>query len=645
MNSTLRIFFFLGIFAASLPFYAQPLSTTSKKAAKYHDEATRYFESGNNEEALALILKALDKDPKFVEGHMLKAYIHLGLNDPEKAIAAFETALQINPHFFPANYAELGGLYYKTGQYAKAIETLEYYLKTFRPKEESRRKAQYFLDCSVFSKTAIENPVEFNPVNLGPTVNSELRDYNPLMNLEGNQLYFTRTIPHNVPSGAREDIYIAFLDQGKYTQTLDAGRPLNTQMREGAPALTADGQSMIITICESYGNYGPQRNGYGSCDLFLTRLTDRGWDNPRNLGPVINSQYFDSQASISSDGKTIYFSSSRPGGYGKSDIYYSNIINGKLTPPKNIGNTINTEGAEEGVFIHPDNQTLYFTSTGHIGLGGSDIYFCRREIDGTWGKPQNLGYPINTKESEWGLTIDASGKKAFFSSDREGGLGEMDIYEFQLPEKFQAKPVTYFKGVVFDNDTKKPLEAQFDLIDVDSKEVIYSANSQIPNGDFFLCLPAGKSYALNVKKEGYLFYSDHFELQQSNTALEPFKKNIPLKPIKKGVPVVLKNIFFDTDKYDLKQKSIAELEILYRFLQENPTLKIEVAGHTDNQGDLKHNLALSQNRAKTVVDYLVQKGIASDRLTAKGYGPQKPVATNETPEGRAQNRRTEFSIQ
>ena len=592
---------------------------------------------------MELVLKALKKDPKFIEGHMLKAYIHLSMSQPDPAILAFETAVKINPNFFPSNFAELGGLYYKTGAYQKAIETLEHYLDTFRPKEGQRDRAQYFLDCSIFAKNAVAQPVEFNPVNLGPKVNSPLRDYNPLMNLEGNQLYFTRTIPDNVPSGAREDIYIAFVNGGKYTNLIDAGHPLNSQMREGAPALTADGKSMIITICESYGNYGPQRNGYGSCDLFLTRLTDKGWDNPRNLGPVINSQYFDSQASISSDGKTIYFSSSRPGGFGKSDIYYCNIINGKLTPPKNIGRTINTEGAEEGVFIHPDNQTLYFTSTGHIGLGGSDIYFCRKQIDGSWGSPQNLGYPINTKESEWGLTIDASGSKAYFSSDRSGGFGEMDIYEFVLPQSLQPKPVTYFKGIVFERGSRKPLDAQFDLIDISTKEVIYSSTSQASDGEFFLCLPAGKSYALNVKKEGYLFYSDHFELTQSK-ALEPYKKNIPLDPIKVGVPVVLKNIFFDTDKFELKKESIAELEILYQFLTDNPSLNIEVSGHTDNQGNLQHNITLSQNRAKTVVDYLVQKGIASGRIVAKGYGPKQPVADNETPEGRAENRRTEFTI-
>jgi outer membrane protein OmpA-like peptidoglycan-associated protein len=618
-------------------------TSNNKKAIKHHKEAQKQFENRNNSDALKFNLKSLKSDPKFIEALVLNAYIHIADNNKLSAISSFEKAIKLNPQFFPANLLHLGELYFRTQQYQKSQDILAVYVKQYKPKAKTKQKAMYFLASSMFALKAIKNPVPFTPENLGPNVNSKLRDYNPVMDVAQTKITFTRTIPDNSPGGAREDIYTSLKGNDSWSVARSEGTPLNSELREGAPSLTSDGNTMILTICESYGNYGQGRHGLGSCDLFVSNLKNGRWTNPRNLGNKINSRHFDSQSSISSNGSDIYFSSSRPGGFGKTDIYVCEIKNGKISTPKNLGFEINTNGSEEGVFIHPDNNTLYFTSTGHPGMGGSDIFMSKKQTDGSWGKPVNLGYPINTFEDEWGLTIDATGTYAYFASDREGGFGEMDIYKFPLPEALKPTPVTYLKGFVFDNESNTPVPASIELIDLATKKVVFQAFAQRDNGEFFVCLPAGKDYALNVSQDGYLFHSENFTMTDG-TKLEPYQKDVGLEPIKVGVPVVLNNIFFDTDKFDLKPKSETELEILHTFLNQNPMLKIEISGHTDNRGGKAHNLTLSDNRAKSVYDYLVNKGIATERLSFKGHGDTKPRETNDTVEGRAKNRRTEFMV-
>lgn len=618
-------------------------SSSNKKAVKYHKEAKTLYINMKNKDALKMNLKSLKADPNFIEAHMLQGYIQIADTQNLKAIASFEQAVKINPHYFPGNLLELGALYYKTQQYEKSLDIIGVYINKFKPKGKAKTQAIHYLESSKFAVNAIKNPVPFVPENLGPKVNSELRDYNPVLDVAQSKLSFTRTFPNNSPAGAREDIFVSHKQGGQWSLSTSLGEPLNSELREGAASFTSDGNRMILTICESFGNYGRQRQGLGSCDLFVSKFNGNYWSNPRNLGNVINSKYFDSQSSISSSGKEIYFSSNRPGGLGKSDIFVCEIIDGKPTTPKNLGPVINTSGYEEGVFIHPDNSTLYFTSTGHPGMGSSDIFMSKRQSDGTWGKPKNLGYPINTFEEEWGLTIDATGTYAYFASDREGGFGEMDIYRFPLPEAFKPTPVTYMRGNIFDADSKMPVPANIELIDLETKKTVFQSFANRENGEFFVCLPSGKDYALNVSQPGYLFHSENFTLTDG-TKFKPYEKDVALQSVKIGVPVVLNNIFFDTDKFDLKPKSEAELEILMTFLVENSILNIEISGHTDNKGGKAHNMTLSNNRAKAVYDYLVNKGIDGNRLSYKGYGDTKPIDSNDTESGRARNRRTEFMI-
>jgi outer membrane protein OmpA-like peptidoglycan-associated protein len=394
---------------------------------------------------------------------------------------------------------------------------------------------------------------------------------------------------------------------------------------------------MFFTACQ-------KADSYGGCDIYFAKKTGNRWSEAINIGEPVNSRYWESQPSISSDGRTLYFVSNRPGGKGGMDIWKSYINDhGRFSKPENLGDSINTRGTESGPFIHPDNQTLYFASDAWLGMGGLDLYVSRKGVTNQWKRPDNLGYPINTHKDEEFLIVNAKGNLAYFSSNREGSRGK-DIYNFELYDEAQPFQVTYVKGKVFDAVTNEKLKAKFELIDLETSKLVMEAFSHNKTGEFLVCLPVNKNYALNVSKTGYLFYSENFSLKNPENPSETFLMDIPLQPIREGAIVVLKNIFYETDKYDLKPESKAELSKLISFLNKNPKVNIEISGHTDNIGEDDYNIKLSRNRALSVYNYLTENEISNTRLSYEGYGENSPVASNETEKGRAQNRRTEFKI-
>ncbi len=417
-------------------------------------------------------------------------------------------------------------------------------------------------------------------------------------------------------------------------------------MNEGAPTLAPNGQILIFTACAIRGDYGPGRRGFGSCDLFASRKQGEGWSPPQNLGNTVNSNKWETQPSFSSDGRTLYFIQGKGRGRKKKQDIYKTMLqkDGSWLEPQKLSSTINTPGKEASVFIHPDDETLYFSSNGHPGMGGLDIYMSRKKDNGEWGEPVNLGYPINTKNDENSLLVSPDGKKAYFGTNREGGHGKLDLYSFQLPKKVRPQKVSYLKGTVTDAETGEPVGANFELIDRKTGEEIVNSWANPGNGEYVVALPPDRNYVLNASKRGYVFLSDSFELRSSGDDVEPVHKDVQMERIEPGKTVELKNVFFDTDKYELKPESRAELMKLYKFLKNNANLKIELAGHTDSVGTKEDNQVLSENRAQAVRDFLMEQGIDENRLTAKGYGETRPVATNETPEGRQKNRRTEFKI-
>jgi outer membrane protein OmpA-like peptidoglycan-associated protein len=362
------------------------------------------------------------------------------------------------------------------------------------------------------------------------------------------------------------------------------------------------------------------------------------------LGTAVNSTYWDSQPAISPDGNTLYFSSNRPGGLGGYDLWKSVLKkDGTWTNPVNLGPNINTAYDEHTPFVHPDGQTFYFSSDGWPGLGNKDIFYSRIDEKGNWNIPQNIGFPINTFNEETGLIVTPDGLNGIFSTNLEDGLGDLDLYTFKMPALAKPKRISYVMGTVFDKDTKQTLAAEVLLVDLKTKKTQFNDYTSAETGDFLAVMPVGSEYSLNVSSKGYLFYSDHFELRDQD-ATKPVELMVYLEKIKLGSDLTLKNIFFDTNKATLLPPSITELDILLALLKENPRMKIEIQGHTDYLGNDEQNMALSESRAKSVYDYLVEHDIEPSRLAYKGYGKNKPIANNATPEGRQKNRRTSFMI-
>ena len=415
------------------------------------------------------------------------------------------------------------------------------------------------------------------------------------------------------------------------------GAPIKSGYNEGAQCVSPDGNYLLYTMCDA--DYG-----MGSCDLYWSKRIGQKWSRPRNFGAPVNSSAWESQPSMASDGRTIYFVSSRPGGFGGKDIWKTTMTSeGAFTAPENLGPMINTPEDDAAPFIHSDGRTLYFASNGRVGMGGYDLYYSVLQPDGSWTEPQNLGYPINTPADEINIFINAKGTVAYMASDKDGGEGGLDLYCFELDETLRPNPVTYIKGHVADALTGRPLEAVIEMVDLNTKQVVAHTTSDAEDGEYLACVQTGANIMLNISCAKYPFYSENFQVEKSYTEVEPYIKDIRLHRADIGTVVVLKNIFFDFNRSELKPESYVELDRLVDYLAKND-VKIEIGGHTDDQGSDEYNDRLSQSRAKAVYDYLVDRGISADRLSYAGYGKRQPVADNSTEEGRAANRRTEFRI-
>ena len=411
---------------------------------------------------------------------------------------------------------------------------------------------------------------------------------------------------------------------------------INTNLNEGAQSISQDGQWLIFTGC----NF-PE--GLGSCDLYISYLTPDGWSAAENMGNRINTDQWESAPSLSPDKRDLYFSSRRFGGYGGSDIYVTHLLpGGKWSEPENMGPEINTIGDESCPFIHADNQTLYFTSSGHQGYGGDDLFLTRKGEKGKWGQPKNLGYPINTIENEGSLVITADGSTAYYASDRSDTRGGLDLYTFGLRKDIRPVKTLWIKGKVFDKKTGKGLPSAVALADLTTKDIISKVQTD-ETGNYLITLPVGKDYAFNVNRRGYLFFSENFPLSQKAPD-STYHIDIPLQPLEANATVILKNIFFAVNKFELKTESQVELDNVVALMKDNPTVRIQINGHTDNAGKPADNITLSNNRAKAVVDYITSKGVDARRLSYQGFGDKAPLADNKTEEGKAQNRRTELKV-
>jgi len=632
--------------------FGQSGGTSSKKAEKIYLEAKNDFRFGRMEMAEIRANQAIEKDPEYLDAMMLLAEISLTNQNFEETKKWSRKIIDLDPNYAPNLIVNLAVIEQLSENYEEGLKLYERYMKIAPPESSNYKAAKLGAASCEYAIWAMANPVDFNIENMGEAINSEHDEYFPSMTADEQTLMFTRALPVERASyyanDRNEDFYFAQrLADGTWEMATNPGPPLNTPFNEGAPNLSVDGLYLFYTACDldQMGNYGGGKKGYGRCDLFVCLREGNKWGKPHNLGQTINTKNWESQPSFASDGKTLYFIRRRQpgGGQVQTDIYFSELKNGTWSVAQPLPYNINTPYNEESVFIHPDNQTLYFSSDGHIGMGGMDIYMSRRQDDGSWGDPVNLGYPINTSGQENSFNVAPSGAYAIIASDRDEGFGGMDLYRFDLPDNARPQSIAYLKGTVLDASNDAPLAADFQLLNVETNDTIAQSISDSKNGEFLVVLPAGEEYALYAQHKGYLFHSENFKLDRDENSTN-YEKTIKLQPLKAGGAVVLKNVFFDTDKFELKPKSKVELDKLNALLKENAEMKIEIGGHTDNQGNAAANQTLSANRALAVRDYLVQNGVSSARLTYKSYGQTKPIASNDTEEGRQQNRRTEFRV-
>ena len=592
----------------------------------------------NNEYAtsIKMIQEALKIEPRFVDAYLSLAGINANMKDYKSSATYFEKAFELDPvysnyYLLPYSISLAGD-----GRFKEALKAVETFLTIPTLNERSKKAGEFRKKTYEFAINYEDNLEDklyvFKPVNMGDSINTPYLEYFPSLTIDGKKLIFTKRIGNN------EDFYESDLVDGVWSKAFPLPGNINSpNYNEGAQNISQDGKWLIFTGC----NFP---RGLGSCDLYISYLTKKGWSEPQNMGPNINSEFWESTPSLSPDKRDLYFSSNVPGGFGGKDIWVSHRDDkGKWGVPYNLGAEINTSGDESTPFIHADNQTLYFNSTGHPGYSEKpDLFVTKKQPDGSWSTPKNLGYPINTIDDEGSLVVAADGKTAYYSSDRSDTRGGLDIYTFELREDIRPLKTLWVKGQVYDAKTKNGLPSTIELTDVNSNQVVSRLQTD-EDGNYLVTIPVEKDYAFNVNRKGYLFYSENYHISKDIDSA--FVADIPLQPIASKAMIVLKNVFFGTNETALKPASITELDQVVSLLKDNPEVKIMITGHTDNIGKPEDNLKLSEGRALSVVNYLVSKGISKDRLSHKGYGATKPLAGNDTEEGRAKNRRTELEVQ
>jgi outer membrane protein OmpA-like peptidoglycan-associated protein/tetratricopeptide (TPR) repeat protein len=606
----------------------------NNKAGDIYAQAYNEATAGNYAAAIKHITESIIIEPKFVDAFLSRAGIYANLKKYDSSVIDFEKAFLLDSvysktYLLPYSISLAG-----TGKFQQALEAVNKFLtidklNTQSIKSGNYRKSTYEFAVDYDKKHLVKNYV-FAPQNLGDSINAAALEYFPSLTIDGSKMIFTRRVNND------EDFYESNFIDGKWSKAKPLAGKVNTNLNEGAQNISQDGQWIIFTGC----NY-PE--GQGSCDLYISYKTKNGWSEAENLGPMVNTDFWESSPSLSPDKRDLYFASSISGGLGGRDIWVTHrLLTGKWSRPVNLGPAVNTSGDESCPFMHADNQTLYFNSNGQPGYGTTDLFFSKKISDSMWQMAENLGYPINTIDDEGSLIVAADAKTAYYASDKGNGKGGLDLYSFEMREDIRPLKTLWIRGKVFDKKTLAGLPSSVELTDIKSRNVISKVQTD-EEGNYFTTLPVGRDYAFNINRKGYLFYSDNFSLR-TNPVDAVYNKDIPLQPLETGAAIVLKNIFFDTKKFNLKPESVIELDKVAQLLNDNPKLKIEISGHTDNVGVAKDNLTLSNNRSKAVVSYLLSKKIAVGRLIYKGFGATKPLADNTTETGKALNRRTELSV-
>ncbi|MBN4081614.1 OmpA family protein [bacterium AH-315-C07] len=615
--------------------------TKSKKALKYYNEAISYLRLRNYARAKELLDESISKDESFADAHYTLAEIARSEYDYRKAEQGFKTVIELCPEFSIRIYFTLGLVYFEIGEY----ENCMFFLKEFIERSSQRKnqkhvhRAKQLIEKAGFLKKMYDNPVPFEPVSI-KGLSTPYNEYLAIISPDNELVFYTKQyLKKDLNVSYKQDWSEEFFygkREGKYFSSCKPMKfPFNSGNNEGGATITIDNKHLYFTACNRAGSLG-------NCDIFYSKISNGKWSTIRNAGAIINSRDWDSQPSISSDGKVLYFASMREGGYGGSDLYMSFKDSlGNWGEIINMGPKINTPGNEKSPFIHQDSETLYFSSDGLMGMGGMDIFYARTNKEGQFMDPVNIGYPINSEENDIGFFVSTDGRKGYFASDKLEGEGGWDIYSFVLYEAARPQQVLFLKGAL-KNDKGKPIKgAKIEMINTITNEKF-----EVPldsSGKYVMVMKFEEDMVMNIKTPDKIPIT-HYISKEDTVFLKPRTIDIEVKPLAVGETFVLNSIYFKVDSFALEKRSLFELKNVIEFLNFKNKVKFEILGHTDSSGDPEENKLLSNNRARSVYEYLTENGIDKDRLSYKGFGASKPVASNETTDGKAKNRRTEFVI-
>jgi len=630
----MKTFFLLLV---ALYFFSSPLWAQEHKLSKedkLYSEAQDDFFFNRPEQAIVKLNKLNKINPDNLDAMLLQSRIYNSLEKYDESEEIFRNYTLRHPEEKYKADMQIATIKMKREQYKEAIALINEIINNPKTPANTKSFAHKTKDTCLFRIDLMNETYTIHRERLSDSINSLYDEYLPAITADESRIFYTRIdFPETSPLGD-EDFYFADRNDSTWLAAKEMGKAINSPGLEGALTISPDGNRMFFAAKE-------RRDGYGNFDLYYTYRFNDQWVKPLNLGPPINDAGWESQPSISADGTELYFAAKKYGNVGGIDIWMSKLINNLWTVPINLGTDINTAGNEQSPFIHPDGHTLYFSSDGHLGLGSADIYMCRRDKDGKWAKPICLPYPINTKDNENGLFVNAEGRKGYYSAYNKENKN-LDIYRLDLPEKYRPDFVTYVKGIIIDAETGEKIAAEVEIAPIDGSASTNKVLSDT-DGKFLLTMPSGHTYRCNINKDGYLFYSHSFDLSK-NAHSDPYLLEIKLQKIKSAESFVLNNIFFETASFLLKSSSFPELDKLYDMLKKNAYMHITIIGHTDNVGSAAYNLKLSLDRAHSVGSYLSSKGIDNTRLSFDGKGDTLPIGDNSTEEGRSANRRVEINV-
>jgi outer membrane protein OmpA-like peptidoglycan-associated protein len=631
--------YFLGLFLVCFCACSAQKKSSGKMLAKAEEQfnlAQEQIDNGFLKQAIPFFEEAIKINPNYVAAYLSLAGVYQQLQQYDLSEQVYLKAFvldSINTKTFLLSFStSQAGL----GKFQQALKSVQDFFaieglseKSIKTAYARKRNYEFAID---YSRKYSNIDYTFNPINLGDSINTKSAEYYPSLSVSDSLLVFSRRT-----GGAREDFFKSIMKENNFLLAQEIEGSLNDHPYKGALSVSTDGE--FIVYAANYGN----DKGFGNFDLYIAYKTKNGWSEPENLGPNVNTGYWETAPSLSPDNRTLYFTSDRQGGFGGRDLYYcTKQPNGKFGKAINMGAVVNSNGDDLYPFICADNQTLFFASNGHEGYGGTDLFLIRKDLLGNWGKPLNLGYPLNTISDEGSICINSLGNTAYFASDRFDTKGSLDIYSFELRKDLRPLKTLFVKGQVVDAITNKGIACAVELYSNDNAQSIMKVTAD-EQGRYYIALPFGKDYTFIVNRKDYLFYSDVYTLSQEK-ADSTYTKNIALQPIAINKSLTFKNVVFKNNSFELLPSSLTELDKLVELLQQNSSLKILIKGHTDNVGKPADNLLLSTNRAKAVVEYLVSKNIDISKLQFKGFGDTKPVASNNTEDGRAKNRRTEFEV-